>query len=93
MARNWQTHRLTLEDETLRKVKEEGCQPIIVTGTIVEDPTGKFRPGWHFRSTLVKEIDRENGILVTRTKTYKLEGEEGTDIVPDLGNNVLSLFY
>ena len=89
--RDWQVHNLDLDDRQLEGI--EPYKPLIVTGTVVDDPTEKFKVGWHMRSTLVKKLDREKGFLETKNTIYKLEGTEGKDVVPDLGNGVLNLFY
>lgn len=93
--KNWQIHNLTYPDGVLNDEYGDGVLPMVVTGTIVEDRTGKFKPGWHCRSSLITEIDLENGIIRTISKSFTLEGEEGDPTFgnKDVGNFVLKTFY
>lgn len=92
--KDWQIHTLSLKQEDIDKLyPNEGLQPLIMTGTVVEDKLGRWAPGHHMRSSLIKKIDRQKGEIETRNTIYKLEGKEGTDIFPDIGNAVLSIFY
>jgi len=63
----------------------------ILSGNIVEDPTGRFNDGDHFRSSLVIEIDEENGIVETNNTIYRLQGD--SDGLGDLGDLILKIFY
>ena len=93
VVRNWQIHKLDFTKEDMEKAfPGEGLKPMIMTGTVVEDPTGKFRAGWHMKSSPVKKIDREKGIIITRNSTYKVI-DEGNDTIPNLGHGVLNLHY
>lgn len=92
--KNWQIHTLSLKQEDIDKLyPNEGLQPLVMTGTVVEDKLGRWKPGHHMRSSLIKKIDRQKGEIETRNMIYKLEGKEGTDIFPDIGNAVLNIFY
>jgi hypothetical protein len=92
--KNWQIHTLSFTQEDINKVYPgENLQPLIVTGTVVEDKSGKFKPGYHMRSSLIKKIDREKKEIETKNTVYKLEGKEGTDIFPNLEDAVLNIFY
>jgi hypothetical protein len=94
IIKNWQIHTLSFTQEDINKVYPgENLQPLIVTGTVVEDKSGKFKPGYHMRSSLIKEIDREKKEIETKNTVYKLEGEEGADIFPNLEDAVLNIFY
>jgi hypothetical protein len=70
------------------------ANPIIFTGWVESDPTGRFQVGHHMRSSLiVKETKTKKGIKVeTINSVYLLKGPPG-DTMPDLGNAVLNLFY
>lgn len=92
--RDWQVHHLTFTKEQIETVyPNQNCKPLIVTGTVVNDPCGRWVPGAHMRSSLVVNIDREKGILETKNTIYKLTGTEGTDVLPDLGDGVMGVFY
>ena len=66
----------------------------ILSGYVKEDPTGRFQPGWHFRSSPVVEIDAENGIVETRNTIYRIEGEANSEnALPDMGNMIMKVFY
>jgi len=96
--KNWQLHHITLtEDETKLFVKhfpDAIIHPIVFTGTVVDDPTGRWQPGYHMRSTYIVSFDRDTGIVESLNTMYKLDMEtEGTDIIPDLGRDVLKIFY
>lgn len=66
--------------------------PMVFTGTVVEDKAGRWKPGYHMRSTLICKIDRKHGIIETQNTIYNVV-EEGGDIFPDLGNDVLNITY
>lgn len=93
---NWQLHHLTLDDkhkEKLKKVYPEiKIEPMVFTGTVVKDVIGRWEPGFHMRSTLIVSLDREKGIIETVNTLYKVINE-GNDIFPDIGNDVLKIFY
>jgi len=100
---NWQLHHLTIpggeENQKLFREKfpdvlldPERPGPLIFSGTVVDDPTGRFRPGWHMRSSYIVKIDREKGIIETENTFYKVK-DEGNDVLPDLGNGILKIFY
>ena len=92
--KDWQIHNLSLKPEDIEKLyPNEGLQPQILTGTVVEDKLGRWKPGYHMRSSLIKKLDRKKGELETRNTIYKLEGKENTDIFPDMGDAVLNRFY
>ncbi len=91
---DWQVHHLSYTKEQVEQAfPEEGLQPIIVTGTVVSKNCGKFSYGDHMRSSLVFKLDRKEGVLETRNSIYELVGKENNDIMPDIGDAVLTLFY
>lgn len=97
---HWQIHNLDLTDELtteLKKFYPDICydpNPMIVTGTVVDDPSGRWQPGHHFRSSYVVKIDRDNHIIETQNTIYHYDPDtEGQDGMPDLGNGVLGVFY
>lgn len=94
---HWQLHHLSVSKERLDQATEqqggEKVLPLIITGTVKEDPSGRMESGWHMRTSLLTFIDEEAGYCETRSSVYRLEGGNGSDVMPDLGDQVLSLFY
>ena len=97
---HWQLHKLTFNKKRLAEFKEMYpeaiCEPdpMIVTGTVVDEPTGRWKPGDHFRSSVIAKIDRENNTIETMNTIYHFDpATEGQDGMPDMGNSVLSIFY
>jgi len=64
----------------------------VLSGTVKEDPTGRFEIGNHFRSSLVLEIDEENGIVETDNSIYRLHGPANEGL-GDMGDLILKIFY
>lgn len=94
---NWQLHHLSIAQEKLdqlaEELGEEKILPLVITGTVKKDPTGRMQPGWHMRTTPLTLFDEENGLCETRNSSYKLEGDNGSDVMPDMGNDVFSITY
>lgn len=94
VIKNWQIHNTSFTKKQLDKVYPgENLQPMILTGTIEQDPTGRFTPGHHVRTSLIVKLDRKNKIVETRNTIYKLSGKEGKDVLPNLSDGVLGIFY
>ncbi len=96
--KNWQTHTVSDKPEDLVKAKElnpefEVDKVMLFTGTVVDDPTGRWQPGYHMRSTLILKFNKETGVVETQNTIYKLEGEEGGDIFGDIGAAATGIFY
>ena len=94
---NWQVHTLSVDElrDQLNEIYPELVDVKVlqvITGTITDDTSGKLNDYDHCRSSFVINIDRENGKLETLNSVYDL-GLEGNDVIPDLGNGVLSVFY
>jgi len=98
---HWQLHHLEVPEEHMEEfykhfpmLKENNMKPIMFTGIVVDDPTGRWHPGYHMRSTYIVNFDRETGIIETLNTMYKLDMKtEGMDTFKDLGNGVLKIFY
>jgi len=100
IIKNWQLHHL----DKLTKMEEDIFEthfkqkmlldpgPVIFTGTVVKDPTGKWKSGFHMKSSFIVSIDRKKGFIQTLNTLYKIK-QEGGDVIPDLGNKVLDIFY
>lgn len=96
IIKNWQIHNLSIDPKRLAEVGQHTNEDktMIVTGTVVDDPTGKWRPGYHMRSTIIIKFDREAGMIETQNTMYKLEGPEGDGTLGgDIGDTVLAIFY
>ncbi len=93
----WQLHHLSISQEKLDQLAkergEEKMLPLIVTGTVKEDPSGRMEVGWHMRTSPLTFLDEEAGYCETRTSVYRMLGGNGSDVMPDLGDGVLSIFY
>ena len=94
---NWQLHHLTLNDEQRKDMKKyhpdvDEENPMVFTGTVVEDLAGRWEPGFHMRSTLIVSMDKKKGVIETANTIYKVQNE-GNDIFPDIGKKILSIFY
>lgn len=93
----WQLHHLSVSKERLDQWAEKNGEvkvlPLIITGTVKEDPSGRMHVGWHMRTGLLTFLDEAAGYCETRASVYRLEGENGGDVMPDLGDAVLTIFY
>jgi len=92
---HWQLHKLSANvQDVVEKlgydVQTDACY--ILTGTVIDDPTGRWQPGWHMRSSVIVAMDLEKGWVETQNTFYKL-GENPGDVIPDLGDGVGSIFY
>lgn len=96
LIRNWQLHHITIpegQEEGFEALYPEAIiPPIVFTGTVVHDAAGRFRPGYHIRSTYICSMDKTLGQIETLNTIYKVI-DEGGDIFPDLGNDVFSIVY
>ena len=98
--KNWQLHTIVKADDEEKMMKMRELAPDIMTenayiftGTVVEDPTGRFEDGWSFKSSVVVNIDRENGIIETRNSIYKVQ-DEGNDYTGgDLGPAAMGIYF
>jgi len=103
---HWQIHNLKFSED--QREMFESHRPNLdfdkirmVTGTVVNEPTERWRPGDHFRSSMVVNIDREKNTIETENTIYHFDPEtEGQDTVfdvasgnKDMGNGVLKIFY
>ena len=89
---NWQLHHLVLTDEQRKTMKKynpdvDEKNPMVFTGTVVEDKSGRWQPGFHMRSSLIVNLNRKKGIIETANTIYKVQNE-GNDVIPDMGNAV-----
>jgi len=96
--KNWQLHHIVIPGDNnklfLTHFPKVIMPPLIVTGTVIEDKFGRFLPGFHFRSTYIILLDRTNNIIETENSIYLFDPKtENQDVVPDMSNAVLTLFY
>ena len=93
IIRNWQIHNLSFSKKQLEKAYPgKNAKPMIFSGTVVQDPTGRWKKGYHMRSSLIVLINRKEGIIETLNTIYKVR-DEGNDIFPDLGDNAMEISY
>lgn len=95
---HWQLHHIKVPVKVLKVFKQQFpgiiMPPMIFTGSVVDDPTGRWQPGYHMRSTYIVSLNRKTGRVETLNTIYKLDMKtEGQDGLPDLGNAALSIFY
>ena len=95
--KNWQMHKLPATQEQVNQVYPgKGAKPILFTGTVVEDPTGRWKPGFHMRSSLIISHNKETGVVETLNTIYKLIGPEGDPVseqIKAVGGNPWDVFY
>jgi hypothetical protein len=90
---HWRLHHLTFDQKEIDKIyPNEKLMPLMFTGNVVNDVKGRWVKGDHMRSSLIIKYDKETGIVHTRNSKYLLMGIED-DVLPDMGNDVLKLFY
>lgn len=93
---SWQLHHLDLTDDELAQLSEEFGEPVlplVITGSASGDairqnggmrirtsPLTKYEPG----------IGEKQGVCETARSVYVLCGQNGYDVVPDLGNAVFT---
>ena len=97
--RNWQLHHLSKLSKKNSKIFLQYFPnalldpgPIMFTGTVEECLTGRWKKGYHMRSSYIISINRKKGIIETMNTIYKVI-DEGGDTFPDLGEGVLGIFY
>jgi len=94
IIQNWAFNTLSITPETVKEktgIEVKTDKIYILSGYIAEDPTGRFEVGWHFRSSMIMEIDEENGLVETQNTIYRLTGERDPD--GDWGDFITKIFY
>lgn len=98
----WQIHKLKYTDSQLRALKLlypdaiTDPAPMVITGIVKEDPTGRWGDGSHFRSSLIVKLDRVENRIETCNTFYDFDPEdEGKDpyLNKDIGNLAINIFY
>ena len=95
---SWEMHKLPYTVEEVEQVYPgENLTPFVISGMVVDDPTGRWLPGYHMKSSLIVKLNRQTGVLETRNTMYKLLGKEVKDSVVEavkaLGGDVRDIFY
>ena len=94
VIKDWQLHKLSFTKEYLDEMfPGENLLPLILSGTVVNDPLGRWKPGFHMRTSLICKIDKKNKVIETRNTVYKLAGKENSDVLPEMGDGILGIFY
>ncbi len=91
----WTLNTLSITPERVNEligvdVRMKECY--MLSGYIKEDPTGRFEIGHHFRSSLVVDVDEENGLVETQYTIYTLDGPAGEGL-DDIGDLITKVFY
>lgn len=89
---DWTIHNFDVSDEVKQLYENSGVKPQIMTGVVKEDPLGRWEIGWEMKSSLIVNVDRENGIVETMNTIYKvdLDSEHPEN---DLGNLAASIYF
>ena len=90
--KSWQLHHLSTPQDLIDKVYPGGT-PVVFTGTVVSDPSGKRSANDHMRSSLITKINSAENTIETVNSYYQMAGKEGGDIFEDMGDSVLNIFY
>lgn len=94
----WQVHHLDLTAEEQAKLSEEFGEPVlplVITGTAVGDAI-RQNGGTRLRTSPLTRYEppgdpnKEQGICETARSIYVLNGPNGYDVIPDLGNRVFA---
>ena len=99
VIKNWQIHTLSISEEKMKEFYPEVIgKPRLFTGTVVFDPTGRWQPGYHMRSSLIVDlvdVDENTKSAETINTVYTLEGPEGDPAVgnKDLGDLAARITY
>ena len=93
IIKNWQIHKLSVSEKDIEKVYPgKNAKAMVFTGTVAHDPTGRWKNGYHMRSSLITMINRKEGVIETINTIYKVR-DEGNDIFTDIGDKILGIFY
>ena len=93
---NWQFHTLSAPLNKFKEIYPDITtdKPYIFTGIVKEDPTGRWEPGYHMKSSMVISYDKQTQIVETANTIYQLEGESGDPCTGgDIGDVAMSIFY
>ena len=98
--KNWQLHTVVKGDtEQFDLLKEEFGDELmednmyVFTGTVVEDPLGRWEVDWNMKSSYVMNVDRDAGIIETMNTIYKVEDEGNSYIDGDAGPAVALISF
>ncbi len=92
--KDWQVHNLSFTKKQIEAVYPgQNLKAQIISGTVVHDPQGRWKPGYHMKTSLIVRINRKKGIVETKNTIYKLTGKEGSDIFGDMGDGIIKVFY
>ena len=102
---NWQLHTLDFDINDVYNLypqtyeyglKKDDIK--VITGNIYNDPSERWNDGDHYRSSIILKLNRDINRVITLNTILTL-GKEGVTVCnvftgePDMGNDVLNLFY
>lgn len=96
--KNWEVHELNFTKDMIESVYPgEHLTNEIISGEVVDDPTGRWASGFHMKTSLLVSIDRKNGTAESRNTYYKLQGKESIDPIARqaraLGVKITDIYY
>jgi hypothetical protein len=93
----WQMHTLSTPIDKAQEIQPElkTDKVYVMSGTVAEDPTGRWPIGYHMRSSMVVDVDKKRGIVETLNTIYHIEGKQGDPTFgnKDIGDMILNIFY
>ncbi len=95
---HWQLHTIFEKEEDMKVALEKypgmvTDKAYIFTATVVEDPTGRWEPGFSMRSSMVLRVDPEAGIIETANTIYRVVHEGDSYLAGDCGRMAMSVYF
>lgn len=97
MVSGWQLHTISEDVNVIRQLMPDVeftvNKTMVMTGTLVDEPTGRWQPGHHMRTSIIVSINDE--MIETLHTRYQIIGPEGDPALgfKDLGLIVMKLYY
>ena len=96
IIKNWRIHKLSFSQKKIDEAyPKENLTPRVLSGVVVKDPVGRWKPGNTMRSSLLVSINEETGRVETQNTIYKIQGPGNNDkaAFPEMGDAILSVFW
>lgn len=97
MVTGWQLHTISKDVNVIKElmpdIKFTVNKTMVMTGTVVDEPTGRWKPGNHMRTSVIVSIKED--MIETLNTRYQVIGPEGDPALGfnDLGPTVMRLYY